>query len=89
MTEMLKKKKEKIVYISYILLTLRTSTLQNGQTHSNFLKAVFHSQRIVRVCLTILWGCRLKGRQQYATHKFQFFLFCSRHLGENVTVKKF
>ena len=38
MTEMLKKKKEKIVYISYILLTLKTSTLQNGQTHSNFLR---------------------------------------------------
>ena len=40
-------------------LTLQASTPQNGQTHSNNSPA--NCQGIVWVCLTILWGWRLKG----------------------------
>ena len=35
-------------------LTLQTSAPQNGQTHSK--QFIGKSQRVVTVCLTILWG---------------------------------
>ena len=40
------------------MLTLQAPTPQNGETHSNNSSAI--SQQIVWVCLTILWGWRLK-----------------------------
>ena len=40
-------------------ITIYAPTPQNGQTHSNNSSGI--CQRIVRVCLTILWGCRLEG----------------------------
>ena len=45
-------------YQSY-MLNLYTPTPQNGQTNSNNLSA--KSWRIAWVCLTIVWGWRLKG----------------------------
>ena len=45
-------------WILYII-SLYTLIPQNGQTHSN--NSSVNYQRIVLVCLTILWGWRLKG----------------------------
>ena len=51
------------------LLTLQVPTPQNDQTHSNNLSA--NCQLIVWMCLTILWGWRLKshGKPRISYHK--------------------
>ena len=49
----------RIKFSSFVILTLFVPIPQNGDTHSKNSSAI--CRQIVWVCLTILWGWRIKG----------------------------